>query len=242
MKDRYADLNHRFKLLNRETALATGLIAGGLADLKKVPHGDAYYYEAFYALSLGIERMLKLLLVVEDTQANIRRHGHNLVKLYDAADIHFAEASIEQKLLVFLSAFASGSRYSILDALSNRSYETDNEPIKRFFEDVGRPILDAHGFDPNQYLVNQMVNASLLHIQEDFAVNDDTTHVVLIGKRCEFIAKHAAMYVGRIIQPLLERLSRSEGVDRKNPVFSEYFIYLRGDDKHFRERKTFRQR
>ncbi|MCK9544325.1 MAG: hypothetical protein M0R03_20080 [Novosphingobium sp.] len=54
-------MDQRCKLLNREDALVAGLLTDGLFNLRRINLGDYKYYAAFYNLSIGLERLLKLL-------------------------------------------------------------------------------------------------------------------------------------------------------------------------------------
>lgn len=233
----------RFKLLNREAELSSGLIASGLSDFQKITKADSFYYEAFYSFSLGIERLLKLLLVVEKGENKLKSIGHDINKLFEEVNISFNEDSIEEFLIEFFSDFSQKNRYSILDKLSSGSTDISDEPILRFSQTIGSAILDRHNFIPFQYLVTfpDIDYFNLHHIEENFEVNNDPTQIILISKKREFIAKYVTMYAGRIIQPILERLRNNSGING-NPYFYEHFPYIIGDDKYFKNHKTFRRR
>ncbi|MCK9319223.1 hypothetical protein [Methanoculleus sp.] len=236
-------LTTRFKLLNREAELSSGLIAGGLENLKKINRSDSFYYEAFYALSIGIERLLKLLILVEGRPANLKKVGHNLRELFSIVEISFSEDSMEMAIIDFLSDFSNRNRYSILDTLSSNNEEISSEPIMDFYQTIGQFILEKHNFISFKYLINlQSSWINFFHIEEDFEENEDQMQMLLIPKKKEFIAKYTSMYIGRIINPVLERLREASYKDKDIPCLYEHFLYLSGDDNFFKSRKTFRRR
>jgi len=234
------DIDDRWKLLNREAGLVSGLLASGLSSLKNVTKGDSFYYEAFYSLSLGIERALKLILIVRNPKINLRNFNHNIHKLLVEAEIFYPDRSIEQKFISFLNDFANTNRYSILDLLSSgREDELLGEPVAVFSNSVALLILERHPFNEFKYFIHaNFIN--LVHIEEDFNINSDSSQILAITQKKQHIAKYSAMYVGRIIKPLFQALDELSGPEYGTPYFYEHFAYLKGDDSYFKKRKTFR--
>ncbi|MDR0782990.1 MAG: hypothetical protein LBE83_04435 [Propionibacteriaceae bacterium] len=81
-------------LLSREAALSTRLLESGLTDIRHAYFGlPAAYYEAFFSLSVGLERVAKLVIAVcryiksgsfpADREMR-QTYGHDLVLLFSA--------------------------------------------------------------------------------------------------------------------------------------------------------------
>mgnify|MGYP001575499331 CR=1 FL=1 len=87
-------LSERFKVLNREADLICGLITSGIEDLRNISKGSAYYYQSFYSLSVGLERLMKLILYLENPSTNLRSFNHNLVQLKKATKITFSVGGV----------------------------------------------------------------------------------------------------------------------------------------------------
>ena len=82
--------------IGRETALVRHLIGSGVTALGRANYADkkGEYYTAFFGLSVGLERLAKLILVADYVISNsgqmpeervVRRFGHKLVELMQAA-------------------------------------------------------------------------------------------------------------------------------------------------------------
>ena len=83
--------------IGREAALVRHLVGSGATALGRANYADniGEYYTAFFGLSVGVERLAKLILVADYAisnggqmpgQAVVRKFGHKLVELTDAAD------------------------------------------------------------------------------------------------------------------------------------------------------------
>lgn len=73
------------------------------------------FYQAFFSLSIGIERLLKIIIINKyrvDNEGefpediNLKGLGHDLVKLCKYLGIEFEDDSIHIKLIRFLNDFA----------------------------------------------------------------------------------------------------------------------------------------
>ncbi|HWW99803.1 hypothetical protein [Collimonas sp.] len=129
-----------FSALQNEGFLAQGCLAAGLTALRNAQFPDkATFYTGFFQLSTALERVLKLVLIIEHMRKNsfsppskekIERPGHNLVRLYNDCEpiasaigvtsfVVPAIGSLEAQILNFLSEFAKKSRYYNLDSLAS---------------------------------------------------------------------------------------------------------------------------
>lgn len=146
-----------------EASLAAEHICIGVTALGRANYAQrAYYAEAFFALSVGLERSAKLAIVLDraidgggefpDEQA-YRRFGHRLRDLMgEAAAIgkrrsreapSLPDSDIQKAMLSVLTDFASNvTRYYNLDLLSGTT--AAEAPIAAWDRQVTQRVLDAH--------------------------------------------------------------------------------------------------
>ena len=140
-----------FTLLKNEGFLMQGCFKSSLRGLLQAPSGEpGPFYSAFFNYAIGLERLLKVLLMLDrwhderkfPDNIQLRKYGHNVamlhehvLKLFPKYDIVWNNEweldAINKDLLNFLSDFASGSRYFNLDQLVGSSNHGGN-PIYRW--------------------------------------------------------------------------------------------------------------
>ena len=163
--------NKKWQAMARECSLASQLIGSGATALGKASYadGEGNYYVAFFGLSVGIERLAKLILVADYAINNegdlpkkeqIRKFGHNIsdllkkvneISLNQKLDISYKRPScqISTAIITCLDSFADAKKgryanFEILDPLSaNKQYE----PVSKWWNDVAEPILQKHYFN-----------------------------------------------------------------------------------------------
>lgn len=118
--------------IRRECALVRHLIGSGATALGRANYADqkGEYYTAFFGLSVGLERLAKLILVADHAITNagqmpdqqvVRRFGHKLADLMDATarvsanhtlklDYPRPTDAVSQKIVECLDAFADAGR------------------------------------------------------------------------------------------------------------------------------------
>ena len=128
--------------IGRETALVRHLIGSGVTALGRANYADkkGEYYTAFFGLSVGLERLAKLILVADYVISNsgqmpeervVRRFGHKLVELMQAANgvvekynlnlgYKRPTTAISQQIVECLDAFADASALTQSDATGSR--------------------------------------------------------------------------------------------------------------------------
>ncbi len=82
-----------FLLLQQEGHLISSCLTNGLTELRAANvHNKGAFYSALFNLSVGIERLLKAIVIIEHMLNNnlsvpnkrqLKRYGHNIVELYD---------------------------------------------------------------------------------------------------------------------------------------------------------------
>jgi hypothetical protein len=129
-----------FLLLQQEAYLIRTSVAQGLTLLRSANLGEkGHYYGAFFGLSIGLERLLKVIIILEHMARNdltpparktLRTYGHDLIELFSTAlaiptdkSPHplaaVAPGSIESDILTQLSDFGEAcGRYANLDSLA----------------------------------------------------------------------------------------------------------------------------
>jgi len=156
-----------WRYIGREAALARHLIGTGVTALGHANYADKVgdYYTAFFGLSIGLERLAKLIFVADyaidhagkmPDEMIVRKYGHGLSRLMNAVDVVGAKyefkleygrptSSIVVKIVECLDAFADASRgrYANFGALGDPSLGTE-EPVGRWWSDVAEDILAAH--------------------------------------------------------------------------------------------------
>jgi hypothetical protein len=156
--------------LGREAELAAEQLAIGVTALGRANHTQkGLYHQAFFALSIGFERLAKLILVAEYavenngewmTDQTLKSIGHDISALLDACDPisakHLSDKNWSERpndpvhgaIVRTLSEFARLTRYYNLASLSGGKAAL-REPIQAWLSDVGMPILDRH-YSANQ--------------------------------------------------------------------------------------------
>lgn len=128
-----------FLLLQQEGHLISTCLSSGLTQLRNAHvHNKGEFYAAFFNLSIGIERLMKAIVIMHHmlnhnlsvpTKNQLKGYGHDLIGLYETCvEVAITENSnvpsiaqldnITRELLTLLSEFAKTTRYHNLDALS----------------------------------------------------------------------------------------------------------------------------
>lgn len=137
-------------LFAQEASLSHANLLAGFDALRKVnAEQRGNFYSAFFGLSIGLERLFKIVVVLDfkkkhslenPTDRDLRRLGHCLSKSYQRCkkigdsyqlpdDFAWSEEdSPGARFLDILSEFASGSRYYNLDQIVGEDHY--KEPIK----------------------------------------------------------------------------------------------------------------
>lgn len=139
-------------LLQQEGELIHSCLKTGLLVLQNANldcKGD--YYLAFFLLSSGFERLMKVIIIINymalnelDTPSSsqIREYGHNLLNLFQKcsqiAKDHgvsefndFSSDNICRSILEFLSEFAQRARYHNLDSIAGAKVSED--PLSQWY-------------------------------------------------------------------------------------------------------------
>lgn len=141
-------------IFRQEISLAQHALLSGLDYLRNFDYTkQGSLYPAFFQLSIGIERFLKLVLIVDHKVKNglsnpsfstVKNYGHDLVELYQAVrsiDLTAGpssrnwnvEGAAAWELLELLSQFARRTRYFNLDEITSAAGGRI-DPLKRWYQ------------------------------------------------------------------------------------------------------------
>jgi hypothetical protein len=148
-------------LLEQEGLLAQACLCNGLTALRRANLGDkkGLFYSAFFELSIGFERMLKLVMILDHMARNqltspdsktVEDYGHKLRVLFDSTKAicatrgvavldAFQPNSLSIAILGFLDDFAHpGGRYSNINKLTGHKHQTMADPLVKWGEITNR--------------------------------------------------------------------------------------------------------
>lgn len=139
-------------LLMNEASLSAMSLGVGLTFIRKYNYSqEGYLMHAFFSLSIGMERLMKLILLYDFRYKNgrypnnsyLKNYSHDLYKLFNqinkiAEDYGLTELkkdikkdSINIKIVEFFSSFAKYSRYYNLDELTG-NFPGISSPVKEW--------------------------------------------------------------------------------------------------------------
>jgi hypothetical protein len=172
-------------LLQQEGLLAQACLCNGLTALRSANLGDkkGLLYSAFFELSIGFERTLKLVLILDHMARNklappsnkyIEAFRHDLIRLFDATKTvcaaqslisldKFQPDSLPIKILDFLDKFAdTGGRYSNINKLTGHKHKAMADPIIQWGEITNRIMREhaTHRERERAQLNGQMASAA----------------------------------------------------------------------------------
>ncbi|WP_429956070.1 hypothetical protein ACQW08_04400 [Gluconobacter japonicus] len=157
-----------WKALHREASLVSQILGSGASALSRASYGSGFgeYYTAFFGLSVGIERLAKLILVANYALENngalpgqsvVRKYGHKLKELIAQVDMIAEKRGITvphigpgqpicTAVINCLDAFldASKGRYANFEAIGNPLFDPADEPVNKWWTEVVEPILNNH--------------------------------------------------------------------------------------------------
>jgi hypothetical protein len=229
-------MSHResYLLLKQEGYLIHSCITQALTALRNARVDDRMgkFYTAFFQLSIGLERLMKTIIVVDHmanhnlvppTSSTVRNHGHDLTGLFNtlraisvASSSHPLDAvkvgSLEHDILTFLSEFARATRYFNLDSLSAPS-STNADPlarwngiIKRILEEEVPKRQRDRIVRQSQALASVMSRVTFIFAHDLEKESLDVERMVLLCELHDLAARHAVYRVFKLLKPLRDLL------------------------------------
>jgi hypothetical protein len=160
-----ATLGAQWRAVQREAQLAAEQAAHGVTVLGRANHAQTgLYTQAFFGLSIGLERMGKLIFLADHairsdgafpTDQDLRKIGHDLASLLAKCEAIGTGLSQNQDYMArpsdaihrgiedVLSLFATKLRYYNLTHLAG-AVQGQQDPVALWWEKVATPICDRH--------------------------------------------------------------------------------------------------
>lgn len=259
--NKLSDINSKeVILLQKEAGLAATSIEQGMTVLRKAGLSQKwFYYQSFFLLSIGIERLLKLILIVKKvvetnsimTNNDLKTYNHNIEGLFKTISKELRpnenflnENKLYAPILSFLSNFASNSRYYNLDSLTGVS--KSNDPIHEWnkiqviikTEYCNSKLLSKN----DKKIVSMMNNNSiiLLRDENDMPINDFESYFNNT-KRLDNVQGYSILFVYNIINYIISILFEISEQKRMLPEYREFFPLFQNQgmtDKTIRNRKN----
>jgi hypothetical protein len=169
-----------FVALNREIELAKRLTCSGLSALRKAtPARPGVYYDAFFGISIGLERFGKLVWLIDEcitrkgsfpSDRDLKKVSHDILGLLRKAKAIRANRPCRQNvdatytalpcdpaaicIMKFLSDFAQTTRYFNVDFIVGGKSASMGDPIRSWHNMVGEIILampEIRAKEPDRY-------------------------------------------------------------------------------------------
>lgn len=230
------------RLISKEAGLAATCLEQGLTALRKANFAQKWnYYQAFFLLSIGVERLLKLTIItwyrVEEnklpTNGELKSYGHNIENMYfkllekiDPNNKFIEKDSLYISILQFLTEYAKTSRYHNLDRLSG--VESSIDPIHQWHV-IQKEILSRHAnikpiSNGEKYIINQMSSfASVMHTDEADEPINDLLYFYLEGKNIDLVQGYSVFYVFQVISHMSKLLLQISNKVYMMPDIKEFF-------------------
>ena len=255
------------RALTREVSLAAQVLCSGLTALRKAEMTrTGTYYEAFFALSIGFERLCKIAIILDyaidhdgafPTDKRLKNIGHDLERLLcESRRIRakhpitdhlsmFPEDAAVTRIISFLSAFAQTTRYYNLDFLHQTSEDSD-DPLRAWNDLVGSEILGNHY--TQRMREKHEATAQALNDKTDqstyvyFSTGDGTliTNVkslFLHQRRMEVIQQWSQYYALKVSRFLALLIADLEN-QAKQPYLTEFLWPFRTDDSYLKRHRV----
>ncbi len=265
--------NETFQALIKEAQFTKEMLGAGATEIRNANYATkGVYFQAFTSLSTGLERIGKLCLMLDyyiETRGQFPEFNylkkeicHKISLIYEKSksvaerrSISFRflgslDDTIHQSILMVLSDFAEGDRYSNINLLVGR--KEINDPVTTWFEKVDKVIFESRvptsrksKISNNARIIEEAMGdfTAIWHTSE---TGSDITSVQEASYRTgmwEAVAPHRQLCVLQIIRYWVELLSdlqhKAMDVGKQDiPFFDEIFAPFYSDDGHMKTRKT----
>ncbi len=224
------------RLLANEASLTSSLLGNGLNSLRKANiYNKGLYYQAFFSLSIGVERLLKMIVITQyrsehdgefPVDIDMRKLGHNLNKLCQNTSIKFKKDSIHEKIVMFLDDFARKSRYYNIDSMIDENIQY-YDPLYEWSL-IAENILDSskkRKVIGNKQELAELIDSCSLFRFYDLQGNEvnDALGVLSIYENQEIIQAYSVQYMFEIITNLVEEIRKLQDKKYMMPVLTEFF-------------------
>lgn len=266
-------LSATFNALSKEAQFTKEMLGSGATQIRRANYASkGVYFQAFTSLSTGLERIGKLCLMLDHYIDHNRQFpdptymknqiGHDLMAIYRQSKsiipkhsvsmtfMRDLDGDIHQAVLVLLSEFALGDRYSNIDLLVGGRRQSD--PIASWSRLVDQPLYLAKVPQKRKDTIQRNAaiiaaaldqHAMVLHTSE---TGDEVTDLEQASRMTgvyESVAPYRQLVVMQVIRYWVELLrslqyKAMELGGEDIPYFSEIFAPFLNDDSYIKTRKT----
>lgn len=236
-------------LIHLECTLAGSAIAQGLTLMRKSNFiTTGYGLQAFFMITIGLERLLKLILIYDFRRNNnnqfpnkgyLKKFSRNISDLFEKAleiadynELHDLKSEVQKdpiykQIIEFLSRFAKYARYNNLDQLEGNACQ-EIVPLDDWDEVINQEILQRHFKASPQHkkaiaeIGSKISDLLLVNIKANGGKQISSTQSLFNeGISIEAKQKYSVFYVYKIVHFLSKSL---ECLDLyHDPYIKEYF-------------------
>lgn len=231
--------------LFNEAGICAHLIGTGLTNIRKAHFMQkAHFGSAFFELTIGIERLCKIILIKRYQKNNsdafptneyIRKFSHEICSLIHEVvknnKTEFIEKdNIADAIIRFLSEFAKTTRYYNLDSITG-TLPKEKDPLV-MWNKIAEEIIKRHYKDKKFSLTeNKMIelvqeNASFLYHDLNGNLIDNARDFFYVGRTAETVQKYSVYYLYGILKDLLNVVHKEEDEYYSMPLVSEFFPFF----------------
>lgn len=230
--------NEKERLLANEATLTASMLSSGLHALRKAnTFQKGLFYQAFFSLSIGIERLLKIIIITQYRCKNegefpvskqLKNYGHDLLKLSEIVGATNYEKDIHKEILSFLSKFAKSSRYYNIDVIVEEK-GNNIDPLSEWKEIQDKIIKDCRKkkiWLNKEFLANSIDEVAITRFH-DLMGNEINSYLGILeeSENMDLIQGYSVLHVYEIITSLVKIIYRLESEKYMLPVLSEFFSY-----------------
>lgn len=184
------------ELLSREAALSVQQLCSGLTAIRKYDFSSkGVFYSGMFSITIGLERVLKLILLLDYKINNgcypdnnyLKDKGHKIKKLIrDAVSIHntlndesgdnILSDLLIRKIVNFLTEFSMSTRYYNLDVVTG-SNPRGNEPLAHWDNEICSIILKRYLISKKKKQEYKVLANSLRDISSVYHTHENGSHI-----------------------------------------------------------------
>lgn len=245
-----------FILLQQEGHMLSSCLSSGLTDLRAAHvHNKGGIYSSLFNLSIGIERLLKAIVIMEHmlnnkltvpTKKQLKAYGHNINDLYDTcksiADKRNVKLrdrnalnNINQDILNLLNDYANTARYHNLDSLSQS--HSNKDPLEHWGEIMIAILYKDVSENQRTKIISQAsaianaIGGITMTVRQGLDKRSLTTEESLVLPALhDQSTKHAVLRVITILTPFRELIStlshEAYGLGGSQPPFPQMHEFI----------------
>lgn len=238
-------------LLLKEASMTSTSIGNGLTLLRKADISNkGNYYQSFFQLTIGLERLMKIIIISKYRGENerfpnnriLKEYGHKISNLFDVVSEYYngnyenpKQNNICCEMLTFLTEYAMNTRYYNLDVLTNREVNTLDPLIH--WSNIQNLIRDKHkkhvAKEKQKFmnLLNTIMNenSAVYIFNEQNKLITNYNELATHSDDLDFIQGYATFYMLKILDYLIDNLINIEEQYKLYPFLREFFYYYHGD-------------